>query len=958
MSMETDQDTLYHLGYDCETWFNKLEQTCNLRNVQAATAILCRDFQQRFAIWAAYLGVFARKSQCLDRRIHNHPDLKDLATRLMSILCRALQQCVTQMSTSGVEGNSIPQLSNSNPSQPLAESLRMIDETLGRLTRLGVTIRQSSNQITTERVNRFIAGRNLDSFSLLCAAAVQVLYPAAKESLKDRLTKSMTNRYTRILLVKSRIEKLGTRREPETELILTPQPIDERPAPEPSVISPAPTMRVSMLKRLPRPADAHSISDLTSINIQAIKARLRPPDEPSVRSHRTMSLRYKQKPYPQPPDATEGISIFACEWCSEPLDRSKLSKADWSRHVDRDLQPYICLSEACQEAHPVYSSFDDWTRHMNLHDRRWFQRVHLKPTWICTICESTTDTYSGPQTLYSHLTQCHEDDFTTTELQAISRQSSMDRSRPWNSCLLCGFEVEENRDDKAVSRKRRKLTIEQKTQSAGSFSKIRGSSSPLEGEVSGDSSDSDSSLSELPARTRVAERSQIISRHIAGHLQMLVSLTIRLTALQNESNYSIDDVNSASVDIDVGNNTSSDGDLGRPSELSASMDNAEMPIKGLDYLDDPMEVDDVTLEEDIPIPDSDINLADIPRQSDKFANEKDLFLEGLVSSGAYQSWKREQKREEKESRFPGTEYEGYSGDKGKGDMAIESRPKATDSLFAELASLSDSASDDEGKGVIPTAADIEVLLRADANYSDVKKAMLETTRAIIAEVLADPNATNVNSSRTPFEDLTGLIRLLGTQGKYAELVNVLSLLWSRREEQKKSHRWSPTMVFRIGTLLIHAQQENQDTCGAISTAEFLYYNARRGFGSLDARTLALSKLLSSLYLSENRDSSAMSAMRLHEKILVKIASTGEENKNNCHNLLNECKLHLEIVRGILARWEITMLRDLEDRQVLYRRLESIFELGLPSYDQWLASQPAQNTGRYTRNTDWDISHKV
>ncbi|EHK43570.1 hypothetical protein TRIATDRAFT_294571 [Trichoderma atroviride IMI 206040] len=135
--------------------------------------------------------------------------------------------------------------------------------------------------------------------------------------------------------------------------------------------------------------------------------------------------------------------IFAFEWCSEPLDKKALSESEWRRHIDRDLKPYICLSEECQEVHPVYSTFNEWYSHMNCHSRRWYRQIYLSPTWVCTICEFNSGVYSNPQDLYSHLQESHDGDYTNEQLRVISQQSKIKQPRAWDNCLLCGFTVEE-----------------------------------------------------------------------------------------------------------------------------------------------------------------------------------------------------------------------------------------------------------------------------------------------------------------------------------------------------------------------------------------------------------------------------------------------------------------------------------------------------------------------------------
>jgi len=334
MSLDNGDDFLYKLAYDCESRFDQLQQALITADENAAVIQLCEEFQQRFALWAAHVGVFARRSQSLDRRLRDHLDLQDLAARLLDILRRSLQQCATEVSADTEDKGLGSDSRQPRPGSGVGpEALRAVDDTLKRLTRLGVTIRQSSHSRIEERAKKFTSDSDLESFSHLCAAAIQFLYPRIHQSLKNHLSKSMTDRYARLLFLNSRHKKLGTRREQKTDAL----PIHENPEILPTssahVPQPARALTNLVLRNLAQASNAPSESDLSSVNIQQIRARLRQPDEPSVASRKTKSVRVNQGSYPKLPDPRNG-RIFTCDWCTEPLNRTKLSGSDW-RFVEK-----------------------------------------------------------------------------------------------------------------------------------------------------------------------------------------------------------------------------------------------------------------------------------------------------------------------------------------------------------------------------------------------------------------------------------------------------------------------------------------------------------------------------------------------------------------------------------------------------------------------------------------------
>ncbi|EEU33665.1 uncharacterized protein NECHADRAFT_89261 [Fusarium vanettenii 77-13-4] len=279
------------------------------------------------------------------------------------------------------------------PGPPQIETaiLIAIDDALTRLNRLGVTIRQSSRPQIDARATKFAAGHDLKSFSYMCANAVQSLYPGAHQSLKDYLSKSMTDRYARMLFFNARHKKLETRR--ETRIGLSPLP--EIPSNETqamlSITQPARTLKAKVLTNLAKASAAPSLSDLFSVNIQQIRSRLRAPDEASIKSRKTSSIQVNQRKYPPPPVANGDSNIFACEWCSEPLSMKTLSESNWR----------------------------------------------------------------NPEALHLHLSESHNSDFPTVQLPAISRQSETEQPRAWKDCLLCCFPLEEQGNDGEAVRSQR-----------------------------------------------------------------------------------------------------------------------------------------------------------------------------------------------------------------------------------------------------------------------------------------------------------------------------------------------------------------------------------------------------------------------------------------------------------------------------------------------------------------------
>ncbi|PTB45639.1 hypothetical protein M441DRAFT_54680 [Trichoderma asperellum CBS 433.97] len=547
---------------------------------------LCSEYQQRFAIWTAHLEVFARKSQCLDTRLRNLPDLQDLVARLLDILRRSLHHCLAEIASQREQELVLICDTEclSGTSQTQLAALQTIDDTITRLTRLGTTILQSSNSKINTRVKKFAAGQNFESFARLCANAVQALYPGAHQSLKEYLGKSMTTRYAQILFLSSPRAHLETRRGDLPT-------IEEEPSKETQtnylIYLLAKTLTNPVVFHLLAVPHTHSVSGLSSLDTQQITNGSKQHKEASTKHYKTSSILVTRGNYPLLPHIEGGNNIIPCEWCGEPLDKKKLSKTSWRQHIDRDLKPYICLAEECLDGHSAFPTFDEWYTHMELHDWQWHQKVYLTSSWVCPLCGLVDDAYMSPQALYSHLTKYHRKNFKDTQLEAISRQSKMEQPRAWNDCLLCCFTIEEEKgkDRSVISKqqndqqnqepinKQNQNAINQENQEAIKSLRMNltmASPHPsLDVDSLNTSSNSDNEDSHWQKRQR-RDSSNTIARHIAGHLRELMLLTLRFATLESGGEDLDDDIKSNSVDIDEGNSDASkDTDLGRLSSISS-----------------------------------------------------------------------------------------------------------------------------------------------------------------------------------------------------------------------------------------------------------------------------------------------------------------------------------------------------------------------------------------------------
>ncbi|PKK52627.1 hypothetical protein CI102_2887, partial [Trichoderma harzianum] len=552
------EDRIYILACECEELFKK---HLSKGHSPIITSLLA-EYQQRFSIWTAYLGVFARPSQCLDRRLQTLHDIRDIVLRLLGLLRRSLSlfeysgttatddieiktQDTEETLKSGVEKSQ----DTEETLKSSVESLTEIEETLDRLNRLGVAIRQSARLNLNHRVKLFTQNVNVKDFEHLFTTMVQVLYPNAHPSLRSRLARSMTDRLARIVFLKSRQLALATRRNEQPQQmadIPEDEAVQEEAAPTAHIAHHLPPPVISQ-HSFPQPIGPRSsFSDLSSLDTGLFRSRLNNIWRPKSKTRKTSSTQIKYDNYPRPPDQSEG-EVVVCEWCAQPLNREDLDPTRWRRHVDRDLEPYICLSEECAESSAGFSTFEDWSDHMQTHGQRWHQDVYLMPSWICAICEDDHNTFGDPENLHSHMQETHIDQFSAEQIQIISRRSKISGRRSLNECPLCCFQIRDiDLETKVVSQKRAGEPLEGKSNKTTRTSIDRSSPKPY---ANTDNSTTESS----------SQEAKIMTQHIASHLQALMALTIRIASRQTDQSVAME-ISSDVVDSDDAFSSSRDED--------------------------------------------------------------------------------------------------------------------------------------------------------------------------------------------------------------------------------------------------------------------------------------------------------------------------------------------------------------------------------------------------------------
>ncbi|EGC45497.1 conserved hypothetical protein [Histoplasma capsulatum var. duboisii H88] len=322
---------------------------------------------------------------------------------------------------------------------------------------------------------------------------------------------------------------------------------------------------------------------------------------------------------------------------TEGSSEDQVSNKSDIQHVDADLTPYMCIADECPDSHPHFSEFNDWLKHMQGHGQHWYQGLFQVMSWRCLDCTPDLKVFINSHRLLLHMQEQHKEHYTDRQIEIISRNST-GREPRLDKCRLCYYKIGETASPKHLySRKRRKQPLQEmeiKIARANSemshpkpHSSIDDPSFDFDRRAESDddgSDDADGSPNPKASKT--------MALHVAGHLQVLMLLTVRLASIQSTEEILIENIDNDSANADVDCNSSCEYDFGKLSDidlLDATRDGPLQKTHASDF--------DIPYSPGTPIPD-DESFGDwnhIPRLH--IPPEEDKFLQQVIKSGAYQS---------------------------------------------------------------------------------------------------------------------------------------------------------------------------------------------------------------------------------------------------------------------------------------------------------------------------------
>ncbi|KAH8743829.1 hypothetical protein BGZ57DRAFT_808626, partial [Hyaloscypha finlandica] len=445
---------IYDRARECERLFDRylsvLQQASHGEKKSAAA--IAKDHQERFWAWATGLGVYAKPYLSLDWRLKDSPSIQELVILLLDLIKVNLS-----------EGRSIRQLDldpldfNFHASRPTYLEIvrRGIEESLDRLDRLSVAIRQSSEASRARRVQNYLESHLDPHFETLIDNILRCLWPSAECSLLKQLQKSIVFRRARILYQQDCQNRLQAERTPQDDFE---------------------TLAVQAQNEGERKEDfeqhgGHSegrMASATAIHTHEPKSRttqsVMESKKPSTVDEDIFKNKYVENapsksgtslvsvawadgfPYPPPPKPSAGKNGAKCTICFRPyMEISFRNETWWKHHVKQDIEPYTCISEDCTTPPLYFSSYTRWLRHMEtVHRSNWIRHIHAPLTWGCVIDHDKVHKFASDTIFYKHLETNHPaqlGELGPDEIPVFVKNSRIPTLRDAGTCPICNLNV-------------------------------------------------------------------------------------------------------------------------------------------------------------------------------------------------------------------------------------------------------------------------------------------------------------------------------------------------------------------------------------------------------------------------------------------------------------------------------------------------------------------------------------
>lgn len=160
---------------------------------------------------------------------------------------------------------------------------------------------------------------------------------------------------------------------------------------------------------------------------------------PSVITQAAVGRR-RQLDVPSPPKPLNAEQTkLECPYCRRLLQLEEFKEPRWTRHILKDIDPYVCLFENCKESHTLFKTPGEWIGHM-----QWQHDV----VYACQAVGHEHNVFPSAEDLGAHILQDHPGAFNESQLPSLIKRSALPASNTFTNlnisysvaesrCLLC-----------------------------------------------------------------------------------------------------------------------------------------------------------------------------------------------------------------------------------------------------------------------------------------------------------------------------------------------------------------------------------------------------------------------------------------------------------------------------------------------------------------------------------------
>ncbi|KAF4968448.1 hypothetical protein FSARC_4142 [Fusarium sarcochroum] len=460
-----------------------LAQAQSNRSLSPDTRLGLEDITFMFKVWAGNIGVFAPGNASIEYRLREDKDVMEALLSMLVSLRGHIEQIINpplreededededenneekestggkeegdllepamSMSTSASSSSSLTldsdgteeeHSSMSRHAPSTMNSLQKANGVINHLYRLTSVIRKPVSSTENMRVRDFIAkqisnGETEELYDVEDHARchMQARFPKAPNVLVERLTAAVVFRRMKLRYRQRHEFKLQQGVESSFHVAPTINEISDDLPPTSALLRAqrrgdnvqSMTKSVKGLKR-----DSHSIT-WSATNASSIhKSRFANYAQSTALSgitHGAMA-RLQKLDVPLPPgNSEEGIGKTKCTYCMRFITKEEMEEPRWTRHVLKDIDPYVCLFEECKQGDALFHSVEEWLGHM-----QWQHTV----LWTCQAPEHEKYIYDSETGLEEHIRHMHPGSFTEGQLPKLVDQGAL--PAPDTFAMLC-----------------------------------------------------------------------------------------------------------------------------------------------------------------------------------------------------------------------------------------------------------------------------------------------------------------------------------------------------------------------------------------------------------------------------------------------------------------------------------------------------------------------------------------